>query len=304
MQMNLIPVEQLLREPFIKIVGYPHCSVEDAREKVREMDMLGVKGILLGGRSVVDGLRVLGKGCTSIVVKALLDRCSDGDGGDGVCSGRSEDRGTDHHGAIVALKIMRSDSGRASMEHEARMLTIANGVGVGPRLVAYGSKVLVMELVDGMHMMELVRRGGMEGSNSSNSSMVRDACTCRIMDGSGNGFRISIRSVLLDVLEQCFLLDGIGLDHGELGNMDRHVMVSDRAYIIDFESSSMVRRVSNVTSAVNYLLFGRGSRLGGMLIHDLYSRRDGIIHALRRYRLDMDRERFDELLQSLDLRFL
>ncbi|MEM4278715.1 MAG: RIO1 family regulatory kinase/ATPase, partial [Candidatus Nitrosocaldus sp.] len=182
---------------------------------------------------------------------------------------------------IVALKMMRSDSGRVSMEREANMLAMANNVGIGPNLISYSSNLLAMELIDGMHMVELIRE--LESRNN-------------------NHHPIRIRSILNDILEQCFILDSIGLDHGELGNMNRHVMISDRTYIIDFESSSTTRSVANVTSAVNYILFGRGSRvLAGML--NLYTRRDEVISALSRYRLDMNRERFNELLTLLDLKF-
>ncbi|MEM2919321.1 MAG: RIO1 family regulatory kinase/ATPase [Candidatus Nitrosocaldus sp.] len=290
----MVPIEYLLREPFIHIIKYPYNSnnsaLEDARARIKEMEALGVKGILLGGKSVIHGLNVLGKGCTSIVVKALLDVHSSGACRNSSSSRCNDSNVEDYHAVnyddnddaiIVALKMMRSDSGRVSMEREANMLAMANNVGIGPNLISYSSNLLAMELIDGMHMVELIRE--LESRNN-------------------NYHPIRIRSILNDILEQCFILDSIGLDHGELGNMNRHVMISDRTYIIDFESSSTTRRVANVTSAVNYILFGRGSRvLAGML--NLYTRRDEVISALSRYRLDMNRERFNELLTLLDLKF-
>ncbi len=290
----MVPIEYLLREPFIHIIKYPYNSnnsaLEDARARIKEMEALGVKGILLGGKSVIHGLNVLGKGCTSIVVKALLDVHSSGACRNSSSSRCNDSNVEDYHAVnyddnddaiIVALKMMRSDSGRVSMEREANMLAMANNVGIGPNLISYSSNLLAMELIDGMHMVELIRE--LESRNN-------------------NHHPIRIRSILNDILEQCFILDSIGLDHGELGNMNRHVMISDRTYIIDFESSSTTRSVANVTSAVNYILFGRGSRvLAGML--NLYTRRDEVISALSRYRLDMNRERFNELLTLLDLKF-
>ncbi|MFN4337174.1 MAG: RIO1 family regulatory kinase/ATPase [Candidatus Nitrosocaldus sp.] len=289
----IVPIEYLLREPFVYLIRYPYNSdnraLEDARARVREMEALGVKGILLEGKSVVHGLNVLGKGCTSIVVKALLDVH-----GNGACNSGDdvEDYSTNYNNddeVIVALKMMRSDSGRVSMEHEANMLAIANKVGIGPRLISYSKNLLAMELIDGIHMVELVKEleSKSKSSNKSNKS---------------NFHPIHIRSILNDILEQCFLLDSIGLDHGELSNMNRHVMISNRAYIIDFESSSTTRRVANVTSAVSYILFGRGSRVLVDILN-LYTRSNEVIDALRRYRLDMSRERFNELLTLLDLKF-
>ncbi|MEM4611932.1 MAG: hypothetical protein QXS95_04235, partial [Candidatus Nitrosocaldus sp.] len=125
-----------------------------------------------------------------------------------------------------------------------------------------------------------------------------------------------VKYMLRDILEQCFLLDSIGLDHGELGRMDRHVIIGSKAYIIDFESSSMNRRkayiidfesssmnrrVTNVTSAANYILFGKGRALADML--GLYRDKSRIVDALRMYRLDMCRDKFNQLLTLLGLKF-
>ncbi len=295
---NIVPIGYLLREPFIHLIEYPYSdntALEDARAKVREMEALGVKGILLEGNVVIHGLNVLGKGCTSIVVKALLDRCSNR-------AYRSDSNDVEDHSfydaeTVVALKMMRSDSGRASMEHEADMLTIANRVGIGPRLISYSRNLLAMELIDGIHMVELVKE--LESNNNNNNNNKNSNNN----KNNNNNYLAHIRSILSNILEQCFLLDSIGLDHGELSNMSRHVMISKGApYIIDFESSSTTRRVANVTSAVSYILFGRGSRVLVDILN-LYARRDEAIDALRRYRLEMNRERFNELLALLDLKF-
>ena len=36
-----------------------------------------------------------------------------------------------------------------------------------------------------------------------------------------------IRSVIINVLRNCFLLDYVGLDHGELSTIDKHVIVGN-----------------------------------------------------------------------------
>jgi len=48
-----------------------------------------------------------------------------------------------------------------------------------------------------------------------------------------------IKTVIKKVLEDCYKLDMIGLDHGELSRMPKHVIVGKKITIIDFESSSM-----------------------------------------------------------------
>ena len=68
-----------------------------------------------------------------------------------------------------------------------------------------------------------------------------------------------IRLVLNNVLRQCYFLDSIGLDHGELSTIDKHVMVGkNKNTIIDFESSSTNRKPSNVTGATQAILIGTG----------------------------------------------
>ncbi|GBC72614.1 hypothetical protein HRbin04_00004 [archaeon HR04] len=315
-QSSIVPIEHLLREPFIDIVVYPSSSVEIAKDRVKEIESIGVKGILFEGKSIVNGLHILGKGCTSIVVKAVLDKNSsvkysvrNGSSSRRSSSNNISSRSLDDacNEMVVALKMMRTDSGRISMEHEARMLAIANGVGIGPRLIAYSRNLLAMELIDGMHMIEFVREFG-NGSDSSNSDSSSDRAKDRVA-GNHNYYANKdncnnytyVKSILKDILEQCFLLDSIGLDHGELGRMDRHVIIGSKACIIDFESSSMSRRVTNVTSAANYLLFGKGRAVADTL--GLCRDRSRIVDALRMYRLDMCKERFNELLTLLGLKF-
>ena len=68
-----------------------------------------------------------------------------------------------------------------------------------------------------------------------------------------------IRLVLNNVLRECYLLDSIGLDHGELSTIDKHVIVGkNKNTIIDFESSSTNRKPSNVTGATQAILIGTG----------------------------------------------
>ena len=58
-----------------------------------------------------------------------------------------------------------------------------------------------------------------------------------------------LKKTVKKVLEDCYRLDQLGLDHGELSNISKHVIVGKKTTLIDFESSSTNRRVSNVTSA-------------------------------------------------------
>lgn len=134
----------------------------------------------------------------------------------------------------VALKIRRVDADRVGMQHEAEMLKTANKVEVGPRLIGVSENFLLMEFVEGSLLPEWVEKL------------------------KGKGTRNRIRQVLWDVLEQCWRLDEIGLDHGELSRAPKHIIIGrdNKTVIVDFETASLQRRVSNVTSICQYFFIG------------------------------------------------
>ncbi len=240
------------------ILSYPsnynsNDIVEHTRSMIRELELLNIKNIIFEGNTLLtNNLRVLGKGCTSIVVKAL-----------------------NKDGNVVALKIMRRDSNRASVEHEANILKIVNRIGIGPKVIAYTKHVLVMEFIEGLIIKEWL-------------NLIKDKCYNEV----------NVNMVVRDILEQCYRLDTIGVDHGELSNMHKHVIVSSNgACIVDFESASIRRRVSNLTSAVQYLFLSFND-----INYLLHIDRSMLIDTLKAYKHDMSRRVFDELLKLLLLK--
>lgn len=177
---------------------------------------------------------------------------------------------------IFALKIRRTDSPRKTMRDEALLLQIANKTNVGPRLIQFSKNFLVMEFIDGKKIVDWVNE-----LNTKNSKKLR----------------IIIKKILLD----CFTLDQIGLDHGELSVLDKHVLITDKKpTIIDFESSSINRKISNVSSATQAILIGTG--LARIIRKKTeIPRRDKIIRLVRNYKKSKTQESFDQLLLGLKL---
>ena len=125
----------------------------------------------------------------------------------------------------VALKIRRTDSQRKNMKNESVLLKLVNSVNVGPQIIDVSKNFLVMEYI--------------EGEKFSN--------WIEMLNGSGSVNKL--KSTIKNVLEDCYRLDQIGFDHGELSNISKHVIVGkSKVTIIDFESSSTKRRPSNITS--------------------------------------------------------
>ena len=133
--------------------------------------------------------------------------------------------------AKVALKIRRVDADRSGMQREAELLRKANLASVGPRLLGVSEDFLLMQFIDGELLPEWLERQ---------------------INGS------EVKKVLRDVLEQCWRLDTAALDHGELSHAPKHIIVNkrNRPFIVDFETASVGRRPSNVTSICQFLFMG------------------------------------------------
>jgi putative serine/threonine protein kinase len=248
---NLITIEQLHEEPYASIICYPRTSRAELRNRVKELQKLGVSALEFVGEKMVFGKPVLGKGCVGIVMLARVK------------------------GRKAALKIRRVDANRVKMQREAQLLKKANSVKVGPKLLDVNRNFMLMQFVDG--------------------NLLPDWLTKK-------PDKAKTKKITRDILEQCFHLDEIGLDHGELSHAPKHVLVSKkcRPFIVDFETASLNRRPSNVTSICQFLFL---STEVGTQIAELTGEtdREVILEALRRYKLDRSRANFQNALLACGL---
>ncbi|MBS7624761.1 MAG: serine/threonine protein kinase [Candidatus Bathyarchaeia archaeon] len=252
---TIIPLENLRDVKYGQVICYPKYDVAEAEKRIIEMGRLGVKALCFTGRKSIANLQVLGKGCTGIAVLAVLN-----------------------DGSRAALKISRVDSSMGRIRHEAEMLQIANSVGVGPKLLGYTDRLLLMEYIDGKLIADWVKSLG------------------------GGDAIPRLRMVLRDILEQCWRLDSIGLDHGELSRADKHIIVDEggRAYIVDFETASNRRRPSNVTSVSQYLFIR--SPIAKTISEFIKAVNvEKLLQTLKRYKEKRSRENFESILSTLDL---
>ena len=175
----------------------------------------------------------------------------------------------------VALKARRVDANRSRMQQEAEMLEKANSTFVGPRLLLASKNFLLMQFIDGDLLPKWLEK---------------------------RKEKRRVRKVLREVLEQCWRLDKAGLDHGELSHAPKHIIVDqkDEAFIVDFETASVNRRPSNVTSICQFLFIGGvvAEKVGGKLgTRD----RRALIDALKDYKKDKTRENFGNVLRACGL---
>lgn len=176
------------------------------------------------------------------------------------------------NGQRVALKMRRVDADRQSLEHEAELLIKANNTDVGPKFIAATNDFLLMQLIDGDLLYDwLETQRGKE----------------------------LVRKVLVDILEQCWRLDEIGLDHGELSKAPKHLLVdkASKPFIVDFETASVERKVANVT-AVCQFLFAGNSTVAATVAETFGERnRLELIDALKAYKKNRTRQYFEGLLK-------
>lgn len=176
----------------------------------------------------------------------------------------------------IALKIRRIDSSRDEMKSEEKFLRLANKVNVGPKVIDSSKNFIIMEYLEGRKIIDWVG------------------------DLKGRGSAAKLRIIIKKVLEDCYNLDKIHLDHGELSYIHKHVIVGKIPCIIDFESASVNRRTSNVTSATQSIFIGSGLSNMVKKIIKVPNRKD-LIESLKKYKHDQTRENFDEVLRVLGL---
>lgn len=180
-----------------------------------------------------------------------------------------------HKRKFYALKIRRTDANRPNMYDEVVYQSLANSSEVGPFLVNFSENFILMEYVRGSNIIDWY--------NSARISKKRKLkCTARI-------------------LEQCYLLDCIKLDHGQLNRLDCHIVISkdDKPTILDFETSSTQRRVSNITST-SQSIFLNGP-IYAQLQNSIGYDRKQVMKKIRRYKTQMNQERFHDIINMLGL---
>jgi putative serine/threonine protein kinase len=168
----------------------------------------------------------------------------------------------------IAVKIRRVDADRVDLLHEAEMLKIANLANVAPKIIAASKNFLLMQLIDG-DLLPLWL------------DINKDV--------------LLVKQVLRDVLESCFRLDEICLDHGELSKAPKHVIVDRnlKPWIVDFETASDKRKPANLP-AMCHFLFNSPGEVARTIAATLGERnKEKIISALHDYKRNRSIQAFE-----------
>ena len=176
----------------------------------------------------------------------------------------------------MALKIRRLDSRRKDSLNEVNNQKLANLIEIGPQIIDNTDDLILMELITGKGISDWL-------DDPSNFNL----------DNSKK-----IINIVNEILEQCYRLDVLNLDHGELTRIDKHVMVSEynQISIIDFESSSTKRKPSNVTSASQALLLSGGLISKKICKFIKIKDHEYLLNGLKNYKKRKTRQNFEAIL--------
>jgi putative serine/threonine protein kinase len=182
---------------------------------------------------------------------------------------------------IVALKCRRTDANRDNMQRDYELQKYANSFGVGPKAIAASDDFFAMEFIYGLKIGKWYEKLRTRSSKKFLRRLIRDSLT------------------------QCLLLDLHSLDHGELSNPSKHIMIRrdeesgsliPKTVIIDYESAGRERKVSNVTSVAQfYFLSGYKSKKVQKILGFRYNKKK-LILLLKEYKNEPEPEKLEQIL--------
>lgn len=248
---DFVPLGEALDSNVGKFLCWPVFDQEVAEERVSQLKDLYIDSISLGGPHGVLGYPILGKGHVGVVIRALYE------------------------GREVALKCRRTDSDRATMDNEARLLMKANEAGVGPLVYAHSRDFIIMEKLEGPYF------GDWVNENIEKREEIKKKI-----------------SVIIGIARK---LDTARIDHGELTKIRRHYIVTeDGPRVIDFESASLGRAPQNLTCTVQSMFLQ--TRFARVLA-EAYPMPDKneLLKVLRRYKESPNEENYTGVLRATNL---
>lgn len=263
-------LSQLSKKEHGALLCYPGTDLRTFSFRVKQLRQLRVKQLILEGDSKIGKYGVLGKGCVSVVIRAVL---------------RDKPE-------VVALKVRRADANRPSMQRDFELQKLANSFGVSPRAIVASQDFFAMEYVDSIKIGKWFEHLKTRTSKKY------------------------IRKLIRNILTQCYLLDIHKLDHGELSNPSKHILIRKNTLepdtvIIDFESASTVRKSANLTSVVQFLLLGgwQGAKIRKILGIDpvltkqkkpSFQNSGNLIKLLRTYKENPNKGSFEKVMSFIN----
>jgi len=133
----------------------------------------------------------------------------------------------DYKNKKVGVKVKRPDSeAKGRINNEIKFLKIVNKKKIGPKFVFSENGMLVYEFVEG---------------------------TC-IKDWLPKAKKREVKRVFKNVLNQCFVLDRLGINKEEMHSPLKHVIIGKKVTLIDFERAHQTKDPKNVTQFLQFIM--------------------------------------------------
>lgn len=179
-------------------------------------------------------------------------------------------------GQLCVIKILRLDATRASLLHEVNFLEELSKLGISPEVYHYNNWFIIEEYVDGIPFLSFLY----------NINIPKDI--------------IIFKLVVNDILKKAYILDTLGIDHGELGGKGKHIIVeiNNNVKIIDFESASKSRKPKNFSSIIQFIF--RNTETGNKYLNYIGKSFTKLIPLIKEYKSGRF-ELYDKIISFLEL---
>ncbi|MBT4936090.1 methyltransferase [Candidatus Woesearchaeota archaeon] len=170
----------------------------------------------------------------------------------------------------VAIKTTLEESeAEGRIENEIAWLKILNKKNIGPHMLFHGKDYFVYEFVDGEFILDWIQKNDKE----------------------------TIRNVLKNVFEQCFVLDTLGINKEEMHHPLKHILVDSTNVptLIDFERCYKTDVPHNVTQFVEFM-----SRIKHELDKNGFTIDvEKLRNLAKEYKKERTKENLDKILQKI-----
>ncbi|TKJ17047.1 hypothetical protein CEE44_00745 [Candidatus Woesearchaeota archaeon B3_Woes] len=202
----------------------------------------------------------------------------------------------EYKGKKVVIKAKLPESkAEGRIENEGKWIKRLNKKGVGPKLIKATKDYFFYYFVDGEFFIDYAKAlkkpkrffGAQKNSNNFYRGLKKNKESKKI-----------ILKIIQNVLDQCYVMDGMNVDKEEMHHPLKHIIVDkkQKVTLLDFERCHIVDYGKNVTQFVVFLM-----RLREFLAeYDIKIDQDKLIALAKLYKREQTKEHFEKILDEIN----
>ncbi len=180
-----------------EVICYPSGDRKCFERRVNALLAAGVKSLLPSARYSLGGAGIIGKGHSSVVIKALLS-----------------------NGEVVAVKLLRTDSKRESLRDEC--LALMKSYPISPKVYFCSDEFIVMEFIEGRELRHYIKE--LRGCNELVTLGIKILGAARYLDIAGVDHKelsIPVKHVIVSDRGTIRIVDFESVSIGRACNVNR-----------------------------------------------------------------------------------